>query len=146
MTNNSTSRYPRDMKKYAYKQGLYSHVHDSFIYNGPKLETTQLSVNRWIDKQIHTMECVRVCVCVCVCVRVCWSLSCFWLFVTPWTITHQAPLSIEFSRQEYWSGLPFPSPGGCQDPGIEPGWPSLQSDSLLFESPEKSYNGIIFSN
>ena len=58
------------MKKYAYKQGLYSHVHDSFIYNGPKLETTQLSINRWMDKQIHTMECVRVCAhaCVCVCV------------------------------------------------------------------------------
>ena len=61
-------------------------------------------------------------------------------------IAHQAPLSMEFPRQEYWSGLPFPSPGDCPDPGIEPGSPALQADSLPFESPEKSYNGIIFSN
>ena len=42
------------------------------------------------------------------------------LFVTPWTVAHQAPLSIEFSRQEYWSGLPFPPPGNLPNPGIEP--------------------------
>ena len=42
------------------------------------------------------------------------------LFATPWTVTYQAPLSMEFSRQEYWSGLPFPSPGDLPDPGIEP--------------------------
>ena len=52
-------------------------------------------------------------------------------FVTPWTVAHQAPLSMGFSRQVYWSGLPFPSPGGLPDPGIEPGSPALQSDSLL---------------
>ena len=45
-------------------------------------------------------------------------LSCVRLFVTPWTLTCQAPLSMEFSRQEYWSGLPFPSPGDLPDPGI----------------------------
>ena len=52
------------------------------------------------------------------------SLSCFscvWLFVTLWTVTHQAPLSVEFFRQEYWSGLPCPSSGGLADPGTEPG-------------------------
>ena len=42
------------------------------------------------------------------------------LFVTPWTVAHQTPLSMGFSRQEYWSGLPFPSPGDFPDPGIEP--------------------------
>ena len=50
-------------------------------------------------------------------------LSCFspiWLFVTLWTVAHQALLSMEFSSQEYWSGLPFPSPGGLLDPGIKP--------------------------
>ena len=47
------------------------------------------------------------------------------LFVTPWTAAYQAPLSIGFSRQEYWSGLPFPSPGGLPDPGIEPRSPVL---------------------
>ena len=47
------------------------------------------------------------------------------LFVTPWTVAYQAPLSMEFSRQEYWSGLPFPSPGDCPNSGIEPRSPAL---------------------
>ena len=47
------------------------------------------------------------------------------LFVTPWTAAHQAPLSMEFSRQEYWRGLPFPPPGDLPDPGIEAASPSL---------------------
>ena len=46
--------------------------------------------------------------------------NCVRLFVTPWTVAHQAPLSMEFSGQEYWSGLPFPTPGNLPDPGIEP--------------------------
>ena len=53
-----------------------------------------------------------------------------WLFVTPWTVAHQAPLLMGFSRQEYRSGLPFPSPGDLPDPGIELGSPVLQADSL----------------
>ena len=52
-----------------------------------------------------------------VCVQ---SLSCVRLFVTPWTVVRQAPLSIEFSRQEYWSGFSFPTPEGLPDPGIKP--------------------------
>ena len=48
------------------------------------------------------------------------------------------PMSMEFSRQEYWSGLPFPSPGGLPDPGIEPGSPALQADSVPFEPPGRS--------
>ena len=59
------------------------------------------------------------------------------LFVTPWTIVHQAPLPVEFSRQEYWIGLPFPSPGDLPNPGIEPQSPALQADSLLSEPPGK---------
>ena len=55
--------------------------------------------------------------CVCVCAQL---LSRVQLFVTPWTVSHQAPLSIEFSRQEYWKGLPFPPLGDLPDPGIEP--------------------------
>ena len=51
--------------------------------------------------------------------------------VAPSTIAHQAPLSMGFPRQEYWSGLPFPSPEDLPDPGIEPGFPTLQADSLL---------------
>ena len=53
-----------------------------------------------------------------------------WLFETPGTIAHQASLSMEFSRPEYWSGLPFPSPGDLPNPGIEPRSPALQADSL----------------
>ena len=48
-----------------------------------------------------------------------------WLFATPWTVAYRAPLSMGFSKQEYWSGLPFPSPGDLPDPGIEPGSPAL---------------------
>ena len=54
-----------------------------------------------------------------------------------WTVTSQAPLSMEFPRQEYWSGLPFPSPGDLPDPGIEPSSLVLQADSLLSEPPGK---------
>ena len=52
------------------------------------------------------------------------------LFATPWTVAHQAPPSMEFSRQEYWSGLPFPSPGDLPNPGIEAESPTLQADAL----------------
>ena len=58
---------------------------------------------------------------------------------TPWTVPLQTPLSVEFSRQEYWSGLPFPSPGDLPDPGIESGSPTLQADSLPSEPPGKPY-------
>ena len=61
------------------------------------------------------------------------SLSHVRLFVTPWTAAHQAPPSMGFSRQEYWSGLPLPSPEDLPDPGIEPGSPALQTDALPSE-------------
>ena len=85
----------------------------------------------------------------------CWSRAdktcyCFWMVLglsfsfslvsklcqtlaTPWIVAHQAPLSMGFSRQEYWSGLPFPSPGDLPDPAIEPQSPTLQADSLSTE-------------
>ena len=55
----------------------------------------------------------------------------------PWTVAHQAPPSMGFSRQEYWSGLPFPSPGDLPNPGIKPRPPALQADSLPAEPPGK---------
>ena len=79
----------------------------------------------------------RVCVCVCA----------HGLFVTPWTVAHQAPVSMGFPRQEYWSGLPFPPPGDVPDTGIKRGSlasPPWQSDSLpLYHlgSPQMSYLG-----
>ena len=66
------------------------------------------------------------------CVLSCFS--CVRLFATPWTLAHQAPLSMEFFRQEYWIGLPFPTPGFHPNPGIEPRSLALQADSLLLLS------------
>ena len=63
------------------------------------------------------------------------SLSHVRLSGIPWTVAHQVPPSMEFSRQEYWSGLPFPSPGDLPDLGIKPGLPSLQTDALPSEPP-----------
>ena len=66
------------------------------------------------------------------------SLSRVRLFVTPWTVAYQAPPFMGFSRQEYWSWLPFPSPGDLPDPGVEPGFPALEADALTSEAPGKS--------
>ena len=80
-----------------------------------------------LNPQIRKQNCLKT--------GVCLSFSLVWLFVTPWTIACQTPLSVGFSRQEYWSGLSFPSPGGLPNPGIEPGSPTLQADSLPSEPP-----------
>ena len=65
------------------------------------------------------------------------SFSRVWLFATPWTVAYQAPLSVGFSRQECWSGLPFLSPGDLPNPGIEPRSPALQADILPSKPPGK---------
>ena len=65
------------------------------------------------------------------------SLSRVRLFATLWTVEHQAPPSMGFSKQEYWNGLPFPSLGDLPDPGIEPRSPALQADALTSEPPGK---------
>ena len=67
------------------------------------------------------------------------SLSHVRLFATSWTVAHPAPPPMGFSRQEDWSGLPFPSPGDLPDPGIEPRSPTLQADALTSEPPGKQY-------
>ena len=84
--------------------------------------------------------------------RKCSSLSHVQIFVTPWTVACQAPLSMEFSRQEYWSRLPFPPPGDLPNPGIEPTNPGMeprclayQADSLLSEPPGKPVRPTIKS-
>ena len=71
--------------------------------------------------------------------------SCVQLFATLWTIVCQAPLSVGFSRQEYWSGLPLPSLGDLPDPGIEPVSlmsPALQADSLQSEPPGNKLHSL----
>ena len=76
-----------------------------------------------------------MCVCVCVCVLV-FHVQ---LFATPWTVAHQATLSMGFSWQEYWSGLPFPPPGDLPDPRIKPRSLALHVDSLLSEPAGKPH-------
>ena len=68
------------------------------------------------------------------------------LFATPWTVAYQAPQSMEFSRQEYWSGLPFPSPQDLPDPGIKPESPTLRAVALPFEPPGKRFQRYSSSN
>ena len=85
------------------------------------------------EEEIHTMHaCVLS------------HFSSVWLYVTPWTVAHQAPLSMGFSRQEYWSGLPCPPPGDLPDPGIEHRSPKLKADSLLSEPPKNAYINQLF--
>ena len=70
------------------------------------------------------------------------SLSRVQLLLTPWTVAQQAFLPIEISRQQYWSGLPFPSPGDQRDPGIEPSSRALKADSLPSEPQRKTRSGV----
>ena len=73
----------------------------------------------------------------------CVQLSCVQLFVNLWTVACQALLFMEFSSQEYWSGLPFPSPGDLSDPGIKPWSSALQTDCLLSEPSWMLDRGIV---
>ena len=93
-----------------------------------KLNECVSNLYNWM---IHFWE-ERLCVC-CVLSRV----SCVRLFATPWSVARQSPLSTGFSKQEYCSGLPFPSARDFPDPGMQPGFPALQVDSLPSEPPGK---------
>ena len=64
------------------------------------------------------------------------------LFASPWTVAYQAPLSMGFFRQEYWSGLPFPPPGDLPDPGIEPVSPAFADRFFTTEPPGKPHQGV----
>ena len=81
----------------------------------------------------------HICVCVCVCVRMHKLLSRVQLFVTLWTVARQASLSMGFPRQEYWSGLPFLSPGDLPNPGMEPLSPALAGEFFTTEPPGKPH-------
>ena len=76
---------------------------------------------------------------VCVCAEL---LSCVWPFATPWSVAHKAPLSMELSRQECWSGLPFSTSGDLPDPGIECGSPALQADCLQSRENSPAISGF----
>ena len=89
---------------------------------------TQPHVTTWLRPEDSESECEFV-----------KSLSRVRLFVIPWTIAHQAPLSMGFSRQDYWSGWPFLSPGDLPNSGIKPGSPAFQADALLSKLPGKPF-------
>ena len=93
---------------------------------------------RPLHHRILVSQTLYVCVCVCVCVCV---LSRVRLFATLWTVSCYPPLSLEFSRQDYWNALPFPTPGDPSDPGIEPTsvFPALVGGFFITEPPGKSY-------
>ena len=73
-------------------------------------------------------------------------ISCVRFFATPWTIACQDPLSLQFPRQGYWTGLPFPSPGDIPDPGIEPMSPELAGGFFTTEPPGKYFPRILLNN
>ena len=77
---------------------------------------------------------------------VCQSLSHVWLFSIPWTVARQAPLSMKFSRQEYWSGKLFPSSGDLPDPGIEPGSPAMHADTFTIWAPSVQFSRSVVSD
>ena len=90
---------------------------------------------------LYFILCVCVCVCVCVCARTRTCTLCHVqpTFETLWTVAHPGPLSMEFPKQKYWSGLPFPSPGDLPDPGIKLLTPALVGGFLTTEPPGKPY-------
>ena len=107
-----------------------NHCNTSCIYTSPFIDIClsflKLNIKTWKRGGLNWLQCSCVCV-----------LSCVWLFVTSWTVAHQAPLSMGFLRQEPWSGLPFPPPRNLSNPGMEPRSPALKADSLLSEPPGK---------
>ena len=115
LSSNCISGYiPRRIETWVSKAYLYTHLHSSNVHNSQKMEETQVSINRFCS--LVAWLCPTLC--------------------DPMDCTHQAPLSMEFSRQEYWSGLPCPPAGDLPNPGIKPRSPALQADSLSHqESP-----------
>ena len=96
---------------------MHSKVHP----NKEALEQMQRAGRGWEKKELLKMESNE---------KIFSLLSHVWLFATPWTVAYQAPPSMGFSKQEYWSGLPFPFPGDLPDPRIEPRSPALQSGTF----------------
>ena len=94
----------------------WQHLHFIGEFNVWKLSKVLMTLPGYVENVVKSLSHVR-------------------LFATPWTVAHQAPPFMGFPRQEYWSGLPFPSPGDLPNPGIEPRSPALQADALTSELP-----------
>ena len=103
-----------------------------------------LSLSLWIW-EMQTSQAPTLTSCMCACMFSCFSP--IWLFPALWTVAHQAPLYMGFSRQEYWSGLPCPFSGDLWDPGIKPTFPEFQVESLLLSyrgSPDLLHKNLHF--
>ena len=114
MNTGSVRILQRNKNIHAYRD-FYIGVFNSFIYIAPNQTSPKCSL------KVKVKPLSRV-------------------FATQWTVVHQAPPFLGFSRQKYWSGLPFPSPGDLPDPGIKPRSPALQADALPSEPPGKTLN------
>ena len=105
-------------------------------------ETVRKDTREQVTSSLPSPFChvrIQLKMCVCVCVHVCTHvLSCVQLFATSWTAICQAPQSTGFSRQKYWSGLPFPSPGDLPNPGTEPESPALGGGFFTTVPPGKN--------
>ena len=113
----------------------------SRVFSNTTVQKHQFFSAQGIRKQKRNLWIICPVVVCCACM-----LSCVWLFATPWTVAHQAPLSMEFSRQECWSGLPFPTPGDLSNPGIEPVSPvssALVGRFFTTAPPGKPHNAEI---
>ena len=114
-------------------KNLYRNYIDALLVTAKrwKLSSSSSREGTSTECHTHTSQCYLAIVLYCMCGRSGMS----WLFATPWTVAWQAPLSMVFFRQEYWSGLSSPSPGDLPNSGIEPRSPALQVDSLASEPP-----------
>ena len=117
---------------------MYMNVHGSIIHNSQEVKQSKpLSSDEWTKCGIYTHRKRKVKV---------KSLSRVRLLSTPWTVAYQGPLSMGFSRQEHWNGLPFPSPGDLPEPGIEPGSVRHCRQTLYHLSHQGRLNGILFTH
>ena len=121
------SRPPKNLKKH--------HVWNHSNHSNLGIPCNFLTCGQLLNLSYVALALNILYVCVCVRERESVSHSVMSNFVTLWTVVCQAPLSMEFSRQEYWSGQPFPSPGDLPHPGIKPRSPAVQADSLPSEPP-----------
>ena len=134
--NSEIASWARDSRAMVNTQGVLSpkpqleDILRATVRNSPKLTWSRVSSNKGVSPTINYAGYPQIQASVLA------AQSCLTL-VTPWIAAHQAPLSMGFPRQEYWSGLLFPSPGDPSDPGIKPGLPALLAGSLPSEPPGK---------
>ena len=131
-------------KPLIWKDNMHPHIHSSTIYTCQDMGATQVPINRWMNEDvvyINAMEYYSAMKKKEILLLATMYKLCPNSFATPWTVAFQVPLSMGFPRQQYWSGLPFLSPGDLPDPGIEPVPPASAGGFFTTEPPEKPWKG-----